>query len=368
MARHLPRIVPLVLAAAALFVEQPSGSARAQLADRNNSPTASDRTADKTNAQRFSEYPILYATDRVPQSVVGRRESYGSGRARQISFGSALITVPAAHIIGNLELPPISTLEWRLKLPRRPRNKETQFGIEDVKALSKEEWARLVEQRSGNDTLLVYIPGRGLSFSDSATQAAAMGFDLLQKNVLLYSWPAEKVSYTYDRESVQASEPYLTEVFEFIDKAPIRRINIVAVGMAAGTVMQIIKDHETFASKLDNLVLVAPDIDKDSAEHLISRLRHVRLTVYSDKEDKELRLASSFWGQFRFGAVPPDQINAAGFDFVVVEPRGELYGEGKEAGILRDIQRLLASNQPPEQRGLKKVPVSSPLRAYWTLE
>ena len=368
MARNLPRNVLLLLAVAALFVEPPSGSARAQLVDPDKLPTASDRTADKTYAQRFSEFPILYATDRVPQSVVGRRESYGSGRARQISFGSALITIPAAHITGNLELPPISTLEWRLKLPRRPRNKETQFGIEDVKALSKEEWARLVEQRTGNDTLLVYIPGRGLSFSDSATQAAAIGFDLLQKNILLYSWPAEKLSYVYDRESMEASEPYLRQVFEFIAKAPIRRINIVAVGMAANTVLEIMRNDPGIARKLDNLVLVAPDIDKDKAEHLIRYIRHVRLTVYSDKEDRELRLATSFWGHPRFGALPPDQINAAGFDFVVVQPRGELHGEGKAAGILRDIQRLLASNQPPEQRGLRKVPVSGPLEAYWRLE
>ena len=330
------------------------------------SPAAGDSGPPTPRAyKRFFEYPVLYATNRIPQSVAGPRESYG-GRADKVSYGSALITVPAAHKAGALEMPPISVLEWRLKLPRRPRNKETQFGIEAVKPLPQDEWLRATEKLGGaGDSLLIFVPGRS-SFSDSALRAAQIAFDLRQKNVLLFSWPATGggTSYIYDRESASSSERYFSEFLDLASKTSFPRINILAAGMAAPLVMSVIRDNASIMSKLDNLMLVAPDMDSDVASNLISRIsRNVHVTVYSNKEDRDLKLANAFWGMPRFGAAAPEQISAGGFDFVVVEPAGDV-----GLRILRDMHGLLTSGQAPPQRGLKRVPVNGALGAYWLLE
>jgi hypothetical protein len=108
--------------------------------------------------------PVFYGTDRGRQQL-GASTVYGTERARRLELGRALVTVPKAHQIPNLERPWVYRLPFtQIVLHSEPEDPRQHFTLKDVRPLSKEEFLQLVQERlkgssDYKDHALVFVHG-----------------------------------------------------------------------------------------------------------------------------------------------------------------------------------------------------------------
>ena len=175
--------------------------------------------------------PVYWGTDRAVQPNA-KRLAYGSDRARKLQLGEAMVTVPNVHKVPNIERP------WVVKVPyfdvtlyEQKEDPKSHFTIKEIKALTREQLlaqvkARLKDSKLFKDQAVVFVHGYNTSFDNGLYRTAQIAYDLdFDGATFLYSWPSggAVASYTYDRESAQASEPYLREFLEMVVQADRRQ-------------------------------------------------------------------------------------------------------------------------------------------------
>ena len=170
--------------------------------------------------------PVFYGTDRGRQPL-GASTVYGAERARRLELGRALVTVPKAHQIPNIERPWVYRLPFtQIVLHSEPEDPRQHFTLKDVRPLSKEEFLQLVQERlkgssDYKDHALVFVHGFNTSFEYALYRTAQIAYDIKFDGVpLLYSWPSMGSltlhDYSHDRESSGQAEPYLREFLELV--------------------------------------------------------------------------------------------------------------------------------------------------------
>ena len=177
---------------------------------------------------------------------------FGSDRARKLQLGEALVTVPKVHEVPNVERP------WVVKIPyfdvtlyAEKEDPKKHFTVKEIKALTKEELLAQVKARLGasklfKDQAIVFVHGYNTSFDNALYRTAQIAYDLdFDGATFLYSWPSggAVASYTYDRESAQASEPYLREFLEMVVKQTgAKQVSIIAHSMGNQPLMDVLRD------------------------------------------------------------------------------------------------------------------------------
>jgi esterase/lipase superfamily enzyme/tetratricopeptide (TPR) repeat protein len=331
--------------------------------------------------------PVYWGTDRAVQPNA-QRLAFGSDRARKLQLGMANITVPKTHEVPKVERP------WVVKIPyfdvtvyAEAEDPKKHFTIEQIKALSKEELLAQVKERLKNsvafkDQALVFVHGYNTSFDNALYRTAQIAYDLgFDGAPFLYSWPSggAVASYTYDRESAQASEPYLRQFLEMVVKETgAKQVSIIAHSMGNQPLMDVLRDMRNAAPEgveISQVILAAPDVDADSFANLaktIQGLAH-NVTLYVASNDRALIVSRNFWGSYRAGDVPPAgplvlsgidtiDVTAASTDVFAINHSG--YAVNNK--LLGDIGELLKTGlRPPEMRALKPGKVSGQGGDYW---
>ena len=224
--------------------------------------------------------PVYWGTDRAVQPNA-KRLVFGSDRARKLQLGEALVTVPKVHEVPNVERP------WVVKIPyfdvtlyAEKEDPKKHFTVKEIKALTKEELLAQVKARLGasklfKDQAIVFVHGYNTSFDNALYRTAQIAYDLdFDGATFLYSWPSggAVASYTYDRESAQASEPYLREFLEMVVKQTgAKSVSIIAHSMGNQPLMDVLRDMRIAAPEgveISQVILAAPDVDADSFTNL----------------------------------------------------------------------------------------------------
>jgi len=127
--------------------------------------------------------PVFFGTDRSRRDQA-KRIAYGSDRGHKLEVGRALVTVPKAHQVPNVERP------WALKIPytsiilyQEAEDPKKHFTIQELRALSKEDLLALVRDRlrgsrSFQDQALVFVHGYNNGFDDALYRTAQIAYDL----------------------------------------------------------------------------------------------------------------------------------------------------------------------------------------------
>jgi len=316
----------------------------------------------------YVEVPLLYATNRVAQNVAGPRESYGSGFSKEVSYGTAVVTIPKEHIVGVVEMPPTSILERRLKMPRRPRDLGRSFGLSSVTPQPAAAFWSLAAKTgfAPGDGVLLFLPGRLLSFNDALFRAAQFSFDLqLRQPTLLYSWPStgSVLSYLRDHDLAERSLLDVENLLRDLGASSAQRVDVIAVGLSATLIVRSLRDlgdaRAAIAGKLRNVVLVAPDMDVKEFTHSVPAIFQIapklRLTVYADPSAGDVRISSQLYQGERMGGLRSAPLRLPGLDFIYVGNQDQgLYGEGQTMKVLADLFSLLTKDMPPELRMLER--------------
>jgi len=311
---------------------------------------------------------LLYITDRAPETSAEGSLPYGEERAKQIFFGNAEVRfVPA--------------LDWktlRAQSQLRERNREINLALGDVRELRAfpEEPYRLARTRDGlilrdraelarhaeakatlsgevqrrldaapKNEILLYVHGFNETFASAAFTAAELCHFLGREPVCaFFTWPASSsgnflTSYTTTTESADYSVEHLKKTIRMLAATPgVEGLQLLAHSRGTALMLRAINglvleavaagEEPVDVYKIDNVVLLSPDIDVDVAaqqatfflsdpdlitvwpEARLPRIVKGRLTVYASPQDRALLVSRIlFRSRSRVGQMRPEDIS-----------------------------------------------------------
>jgi esterase/lipase superfamily enzyme len=331
---------------------------------------------------------VFYGTDRT-RTDKPNRIAYGIDRARRLELGRAFVTIPTAHQARSSARP------WSIKRPYlsvtrldAAEDARTQFAVSQIRTLTYGEMRDLVAERMNaskdyKNHALVFIHGYNNDFDHALYRAAQIAYDLKFDGApFVYSWPSSGsfTTYTYDRDSAMQAEPYLREFIDLVlEDSGARHVSLIAHGMGSAPLLRVLRDlgrTSSAAPRIDQLILAAPDVDRDSFAAQAALLKGISkgITLYASSNDLALGVARRFAGDVaRAGDVTDggplivpgiDTIDISALDTAFFAMNQATYAE--QTALLLDFERrLLSGVRPPDRQRPVLRRIAGPSGAYW---
>ena len=353
-------------------------------------PPMRNGTGARGASEPWDVVPVFYGTDRNREAQE-KRISYGSNRARRLELGRALVTVPKVHEVPNIERPWVYRLPFtQIVLYSEAEDPKRHFTLKEVRPLSRDEFLRLVRERLTpssyyKDHALVFVHGFNTSFEHALYRTAQIAYDIKFDGApFLYSWPSKGAlstqDYSYDRESSGQAEPYLREFLEVVARETgAKSVSVIAHSMGNQLLLPVLRDLKRAAPPsvaISQVILAAPDVDRDGFENIAKELAGVSrgVTMLAAGNDRALGISRRFWGDIpRAGDVPVGgPIVVEGIDTIDVTAISTLLfslnhsGYAETSALLQDIQLLIQTGERPPD---KRVPILERVKTsrgdYW---
>ncbi|MCL4765139.1 MAG: alpha/beta hydrolase [Hyphomicrobiaceae bacterium] len=334
--------------------------------------------------------PVFYGTDRA-RLADAQRLDYGSDRGRRLQLGHALVTVPRSHQVPQVERPWVYHLPFtQIVLWQEAEDPKKHFTIKEIRELQREEFLELVRKRLSEskayaDHAIVFLHGFNTSFEFAVYRTAQMAYDLKFDGApFLYSWPSKGQvglqDYSYDRESAGAAEPHFKEFLELVARETgAKSVSIIAHSMGNQLLLPVLRDLRRSAPesvKISQVILAAPDVDRDAFEFLAREIQGISrgVTLLAASNDRALTASRQFWGGVpRAGDVPAEgPIVMEGVDTIdVTAINTEMFslnhsGYAEKTELLNDIQLLIQTGErPPEKRVPILERINTAKGAFW---
>jgi esterase/lipase superfamily enzyme len=324
---------------------------------------------------------LFFVTTRAAASEFS--EGWFTGeRASAATFGRAFVRIPEAHRTGKIELP-MKVKLLSVTLYQQSRDPTKHFVIRTVETLDEQRWCELIGQFPAEEAL-VFVHGFNTSFEEGLFRNAQMIWDLKFRGIpVLFSWPSRGrvADYGYDRESALGARHTFINVLKLLNgQRNVKRIHILAHSMGNLLVLETLMSYrqDAAALRLNELLMAAPDVDRDNFKDLASAARTVTsgMTLYASSVDKALILSKTLAGQVpRAGDVLLDgPIVVPQIDSIDVTALGEeilglnhsTYAQTRS--ILNDVSILIQSGRRPPDTRLAEIrgrPEGSSPPIYW---
>lgn len=352
------------------------------------SPAPGTDTSAEEQRTGFDIVPVYYGTDRA-EAATEKRLDYGPNRGRKLILGQALVTVPKSHVQPSVERP------WAIRIPyfditlyEEAEDPDKHFTMKELKAQTREELlalvrARLAKSERFKDHALVFIHGYNTTFDNGIYRTAQIAYDLKFDGAPFhYSWPSGGglSSYTYDRESAGQSIPYMRDFFDLVIKeSGAKKISVIAHSMGNQPALQVMRDIKASSPPgvvISQIILAAPDVDRDNFENIAKEIQGLAngITLYAASNDFALNASRRFHGGIpRAGDVPPGgplvlpgidtiDVTAVSTDSLGLNHSG--YAENN--ALLNDLQLLIQTGErPPEKRIPLLEKIGTAAGDYW---
>ena len=332
--------------------------------------------------------PVFYGTDRMRKQQE-KRFAYTGDRARRLELGRALVTVPKSHQVPNIERPfAIRVPYTNITLYEQAEDPKQHFTVQELKSLTREEFIALARARisAGNafkDQAVVFVHGYNTEFDYALYRTAQMAYDLKYDGAaLFYSWPSGSglASYNYDRESSEQAEPYLRSVLELVVKdTGAKSVSIIAHSMGNMPLLRVLQTlgpNLPEGVRLNQVILAAPDVDRNLFENLAANIRQYGrgVTLYCSANDRAMAAARRVAGGIpRAGDVPTEgPLVIAGIDTIDITQTSTDYlalnhsSYAERGALLNDIGLLLQTGErPPDRRIPILQKITTPTGDFW---
>jgi len=252
---------------------------------------------------------VFFATDRNKKSAA----RFGDGRSRPegLTLGRCIVTIPEAHVRGNVERP------WSLRSITLPEDPSKHIIIQTRSELDTNSFYAAFNSAIDDAPergAFVFVHGYNVPFDDAVRNTAQLAFDMQFRGpAISYSWPSAGVTegYVSDIDAADWTVVHLeTFLRDLRTSTGVRMIHIVAHSMgsrvATKALGQLAHSGITTAP-FQKLVLAAPDIDDGVLTQLSTAIAQQteRSTVYTSSGDRALELATLL----RFGPLGPVSVH-----------------------------------------------------------
>jgi esterase/lipase superfamily enzyme len=276
---------------------------------------------------------------------------------------------------------PVIERPWVLRVPyfqytvyEQAEDPAKHFTIKEIAKLTREELLRLVRERLAassafKDHAIVFVHGFNTSFDNAIYRTAQLAYDLKFDGApFAYSWPSKGQlglqDYNYDRESAGQAEPHLKSFLELVvTESGARHVSIIAHSMGNQALLPALRDIKRALPAdvvLHQLVLAAPDVDRDNFEFLAREIEGVSrgITLYAAANDRALAASRRYAGGVpRAGDVPQGgPVVVPGVDTIdVTATSTEMLalnhaGFAEKTALLNDLQLLIQTGERPPHR------------------
>ncbi|WP_167358233.1 alpha/beta hydrolase [Bradyrhizobium stylosanthis] len=296
--------------------------------------------------------PVYYATDRTLKPGPLTEASFTDDPALQLTFGYAVVSIPSNHVIGNVERP---KFKW-YKLGVEAETDANAFRVKVIAPLDRT--AFLGQLRTASDSIMLFIHGYNVSFTDAIFKAAQIAFDAnFAGTVVVFSWPSAANLFMYDKDwqTAEAASPRLAELLQLVS-SEIGKKNIYVVAHSMGNEILVNALQQSALSKvpiaISELVMAAPDVDKNVYISKADQIREVakNITLYASAADKALLASGDKTFGTRIGFVGPSGPSIfPGIETIDVTAVGDdMFGLNHSTfsasrAVLDDVGRLLRS-------------------------
>jgi esterase/lipase superfamily enzyme len=284
-----------------------------------------------------SSVDLLVATTRRP--AANPAVLYSGERGDALTFANVIVSIPpdSARVAGEIQWPSTS-----------PGNPATDFVTTSVRRFdvkATRAWLDSHGSAAGKHHTLIFVHGYNNRFSDAVFRAAQIVHDSgADATPILFTWPSRGsvFAYGYDRESANLSRDALEQLLDMLVRDPaVREVDILAHSMGNFLVLETLRQMairgRRIPSKIDDVMLAAPDVDVDVFRNEIADIGdpHPKFTLFVSRDDKALALSGWFWGSdARLGVIDPK-----------AEPyRSDLAAEHVNVFDLTDIESEDAAN------------------------
>jgi esterase/lipase superfamily enzyme len=175
-------------------------------------------------------------------------------------------------------------------------------GAKHVILVSAESQADAVFYRFVNEAIshsdrrdaFIFIHGFNTTFQDAARRTGQIAYDLkFEGAAVFYTWPSQgnKSGYLVDQNNAEWTVPHLvTFLREFQAKSGARKVSIIAHSTGARiltSALEHLNSDRSTAVRFSQIILAAPDIDKDIFLQLAKAVNHTadRITLYAPSKD-----------------------------------------------------------------------------------
>lgn len=332
--------------------------------------------------------PVFYGTDRKRKDDA-QRVAYSSERGRRLALGRALITIPKSHQVPNIERPfAIRVPFFQVTLYQGSEDPKLHFTIKEMVTLTHEQFVeqareRILGGRAFKDQAIVFVHGYNTDFDYALYRSAQMAYDLkFDGATFLYSWPSagDVTGYVYDRESSEQSEPYLREFLDMVMRdTGARSVSVIAHSMGNLPLLRVLQAlGPTMPAdvRLNQIILAAPDVDRDVFSNLTATIQKYGrgVTMYCSSNDFAMSMARRLAGGVpRAGDVSVDgPVVVTGVDTIDVSQTNTEYFAlnhstyAERNALLNDIGLLLQTGErPPDARIPILQRIASPNGDFW---
>ncbi len=323
---------------------------------------------------------VFYATDRAATGPGRKGRTYETEPAEkdQMEFGVATVSIPRAHLMGELEGPSILRLEFS-------ENAERHIILQSATSEQPDSFFQRVSDRvdqSDRREAFVFVHGFNVSFEEAARRTAQLAYDLgFPGAPILYSWPSHGslglLDYNKDGRNAELSVPHFKNFLsQLAAKTHVRTIHVIAHSMGNRIVVQALADGlAATAGKplhIQEVALFAPDIDASQFRRLATAMQRNagRVTLYASSGDSALKASERFAGYSRAGEGGEkivimsgviDTIDASSVDTSMLGLGHSYYADN--SAILSDLFHLIRGDAPRDRFGLR--PMKKAQGPYW---
>jgi esterase/lipase superfamily enzyme len=329
----------------------------------------------------YTTVPVFFATDRQKTGSGSYETLYGAGlNTQDLQYGEAIVTIPAAHIMGQIERPPTF-----FSIQFREENPEKDIVIFSLGNLDRNAFLRDLSQttEAGTKDIFIFVHGFNTSFAEGMRQTAQLKYDLpFNGPAVLYSWPSDgkTAAFTADVNLSLTTIQHLEELLQQVAAASTtNRIHILAHSLGSRPLLYALYDLRNNAqvhNKIKNVILAAPEIPQVTYLQMTNAMKSSQsynITLYASSRDQVLRLAESAdqlpsrefiprLGDLRKGIFLNESLQTIDASTVDTDFLGHHYFADT---IVPDMQVLMDKGTPPGQRGL--VARVTPIGTYWVI-
>lgn len=367
----------------------PAREARPQSAETRRADRVREApAAPPAGAEGWDIVPVFYGTDRMrkPETI---RITYTVDRARRLELGQALVTVPKVHQVPNIERPfAIRIPYFQVTVYEQAEDPDRHFTIKEIQSLPRERFLALARERieassAFKDQAVVFVHGYNTAFDYALYRTAQIAYDLkFDGGTFLYSWPSGGgvAAYGYDRESATQSEPYLRDFLDLVVReSGAKSVSVIAHSMGNLPLLNVLREIGPSlppGARLNQIILAAPDVDRDVFVNLAANIKQYSqgVTLYCSANDRAMSASRRFAGGVpRAGDVPPEgPIVISGIDTIdvthlstdVLALNHSSYAE--KSTLLNDIGLLLLTGErPPERRAPVLQRIQAGAASFW---
>lgn len=260
---------------------------------------------------------------------------------------------------------------------------DEKIELVDIQEASLKELGQKIKSRPDRDqgNLILYIHGYNIDFEKSCRRGALLNRALgLEERLVLFSWPADgnMLKYTWDEADLVWSVPHIAKFLQqLVVTTGDGNLDVVAHSLGArGIVQALVRLSYRSSSSfiLNELVLIAPDIDTDTFRQDLDQLKSVvrRITIYVSENDKALKVSNEVHGNPRLGQAGEhltifEQVES--IDISAIGTRrfsGHIYHLFNPE-VIDDLTELLKTGKSAVQRSRLKATQNEGLR-YWLLQ